>query len=250
MKEILEESTLSKATNIILDFSEVDNVERTFYPEIAKFKKLEKDGKITFLSQNLSRTLQTELMDNGVDELFNIRLGATKPEKKVSKRVQAEALKVIIPFIEATVSTFKIQVDIDVSKSNMYQKEAGDALKFNVISLISINGRNFEGNIALCFTNDVILNVYNKMTFDDGNEVTDEVAEGAAELLNIIFGTAKKDLNDNKNYQMKKAIPTVMRGEGVQIKQKENPIMVLPFSCEFGMFFIEIEIFMNPNKED
>ena len=249
LSEYLSESFLEKVTELTIDFTEVNNIERSFYPEIAKIKKLEKDGKITFSSIYISSALQTELNDNGVNELFNIDLESHKFEK-IKKTTQKEALTIIIPFIEATVNTFREQVDVDVSRSPMYQKGVGERLECDIISSLNINSRNFQGNIALCFMNNTILKIYNKMTSSDGNEVTDKVVTKAGELLTIIFGLVEEKLNDNKNYQIKKTAPIIASVKEEKIQQEEGPVMILPFECELGAFFIEIEILMSSKQEN
>jgi CheY-specific phosphatase CheX len=73
-------------------------------------------------------------------------------------------------------------------------------------------------------------------------ELNDELQDGAAELLNMIFGHAKVILN-KQGHTIQKAIPTVIRGGNLQTTHLGNSkVVVLPFSvgAEIGEFYIEI----------
>jgi chemotaxis protein CheX len=71
-------------------------------------------------------------------------------------------------------------------------------------------------------------------------EITQELEDGASELLNIIFGQAKKVLNE-RGYRIEKAIPTIIRGTDVAIRHHTaSPTVVLPFDTDLGVFHIEV----------
>jgi CheY-specific phosphatase CheX len=72
------------------------------------------------------------------------------------------------------------------------------------------------------------------------SEITQELEDGAAELLNIIFGQAKVAMTE-LGYAVEKAIPTVIRGAGLTTKiVSAQPVIVLPFATASGVFEIEI----------
>ncbi len=84
--------------------------------------------------------------------------------------------------------------------------------------------------------------LYNRMFDEENSEINEEIEDAAGEILNIIYGQAKAELNDQKGYQLKKAIPTVLTADKLKIRQQgPGPVVVLPFDSQAGKFHIEIE---------
>jgi chemotaxis protein CheX len=64
--------------------------------------------------------------------------------------------------------------------------------------------------------------------------------DGAAEIINIIFGQTKAVLNQ-RGYRLERAIPSVMRGKGHKIYQNTKiPVLLVPFRSNLGKFWIQI----------
>ena len=76
---------------------------------------------------------------------------------------------------------------------------------------------------------------------EEGQEdITIDNQDGAAEIINIIFGQTKAVLNTS-GYSLQRAIPSVMRGENHKIYQNSKiPVLLVPFSSDAGKFFIQI----------
>jgi chemotaxis protein CheX len=108
--------------------------------------------------------------------------------------------------------------------------------------LITIISDAFTGSISLCFDKRTFLNICENMLGDTYSEIDEEVEDAAAELLNIIFGKAKTDLNDKSGYNLKKAIPTIIKGPGIRVKQTTQPAIILPFESDAGTFTLEVEL--------
>jgi CheY-specific phosphatase CheX len=80
-------------------------------------------------------------------------------------------------------------------------------------------------------------------------ELTKDLEDGAAELLNIIFGQAKVGLNE-KGYKISKAIPTIIRGESLRMRHSSlQPTMKIPFTSAAGSFVIEIVVETRKSEE-
>ena len=78
--------------------------------------------------------------------------------------------------------------------------------------------------------------------------VTPELEDGVAELLNIIFGTAKRVINKQQG-GVQMAIPTILRGRGIRARAlTDGKVIVLPFvTAEADEFQIQISL---ENKSD
>ena len=146
------------------------------------------------------------------------------------------------PFISATRKVFETQVSMAATPGKPEVKKAGASAKMDITGVINMNCKQFNGSIAICFPKSVFLGVYDAMLGEKVEEIDEEVADCAGELLNIIYGTAKTTLNA-KGYEIEKAIPAVMSGGDINLQFKAQvPTLVIPFKCDAGVFWMEIII--------
>jgi chemotaxis protein CheX len=118
---------------------------------------------------------------------------------------------------------------------------------FDIAGVIGLTSEKFNGTIAICFPGSVFLTMMTNMLGETFTEITDDLSDGAAELLNIIYGQAKIVLNQ-QGYSIEKAIPTVVRGQNLQTRHiTSNKVVVIPFVSETGE--IHIEISTEPKKQ-
>ena len=81
-----------------------------------------------------------------------------------------------------------------------------------------------------------------KMLGEEYTEITPDLQDGVAELLNIVFGQAKTTLNE-RGYALDMAIPNIVSGDSVNLDSiTKGKTVVVPFETEFGPFYIEIAI--------
>lgn len=227
----------SGTREIIFDFTKCREINRAFYPLLHQFKtKIQKD-EIELISTNLCSDLKTSLGSDGVLRIFNF-----KDDKVAAKRpMRGIDVEFITPFINATTEILKVQANIASVSGKPRVKQAGEKSVYDIIGIISLVSNAFDGSITLCFKQDVFLGICESMLGEKYDEIDDEIEDAAGELLNIIFGVAKAELNDKQSYTIQKAIPTIIRGPGVRIKQTVGPTIILPFETPVGTFQIEIE---------
>lgn len=147
----------------------------------------------------------------------------------------------IQPFIDGAVETLKIQCRVSASAGAPFLKKKGQDAPVDIAGQIGIASEHFRGSISLCFPKKTFLGVMGKMLDEDYRMMTEELEDGAGELMNIIFGFAKRELNQ-KGYELPKAIPAVIRGHRLNQLKPAGPVIVLPFESEMGQFQIEIGV--------
>lgn len=241
----IDENFNARAEVFRLNFSATLSVHRSFLQSLHQFKStLDKKG-IEVVSINMSEELKAKLANDGVLRMFNAQTQvAYKPP--VKKPAPSIDVKFIDPFIRATTQSLKIQAKIESQPGKPKLKTPVDALKFfDIVGIISLVSNAFNGSIALCFKKSVFLQLCENMLGEEYDEITDELEDAAGELLNIIFGVAKAELNATEGYKIHKAIPTVLRGDKIKVKQTKGPTIILPFATDFGDFQIEIEAISN-----
>lgn len=190
-------------------------------------------GKI-LLASNLTDDLQATLRSHPNGKLLPMLAG-----DKSKSAINADFIN---PFINGTVETLKIQCQISVKSLKPYAKKAGETVSSAIAGIIGLTSQHFNGSIAICFPKETFLGVMGQMLGEKYTEITQELEDGAGEILNIIFGHAKTALNKN-NLGVEKAIPTVVRGDNVQIKHvSRSTSIILPFETSVGPFHIEVGV--------
>lgn len=146
------------------------------------------------------------------------------------------------PFVDGTLHALKIQCSIEAKTGKPFRKGDRKMPSIGITGVIGLTSAVFTGSITICFPAAVFLDIMGKMLGETFTEITPDLQDGAAELLNMIFGQAKVVLNE-KGYQIQKAIPNVILGDNIQTAHlTSRPVIVIPFMAPAGEFFIEISL--------
>ncbi|MEN9723959.1 MAG: hypothetical protein RJB38_1945 [Pseudomonadota bacterium] len=144
------------------------------------------------------------------------------------------------PFVDGAMKTFEISCKLKALPQKPFLKGSQPQPEFAIAGVIGLTSPKFNGNITLCFPAPVFLAAMSSMLGEDFKEITDDLQDGVAELLNIIYGQAKVVLNQ-QGHAVEKAIPSVIRGSQIRTTAvSSTPVMVLPFKTDAGEFHIEI----------
>jgi chemotaxis protein CheX len=128
---------------------------------------------------------------------------------------------------------------MDVLPVKAYYKHEGPAPVFDIAGVVGVMGPKIQGSFTLCMEKAVFLRIMSRMLNQECTDLSLEIEDGAAELVNIIFGQAKRVLNE-VGYSIQMAIPTLVKGKSVTSNYfSKNPVIILPFSSSDGQFWIE-----------
>jgi chemotaxis protein CheX len=146
----------------------------------------------------------------------------------------------INPFLGATLNVLKIQAQIIAQPGKLTVNNSENPVRSDISGVIAIVSENFKGSIALCFPESTFLKVMSKMLGEEQSSLTPEIADGAAELTNIIFGQAKVTLNE-RGYGIQMSLPQIMDKTMNALAPKTNEkSVIMPFKSEAGEFFVVI----------
>ncbi len=153
------------------------------------------------------------------------------------------------PFIDGTKHTFFIQARVKVTEGKPYLKEKTlTGLSIHIAGVVKIFSQNFRGMICLAFPAQTFLNLMERLLDEKHEKISPEIADGAGEMMNMIFGYAKQVLNE-RGHSLEKALPEIFYGNTIEIHNKNNdPIIILPFQSTLGDF--QLEITFNKIKEN
>lgn len=230
----------------VLDLKDVMTIDNAMFPAVRAFGKLLKDNKKRLISINASKPLLNQIASLGLKDMFGIVEAA--PAKPAAPQVSLD-VRLVNPFLKAVVEVFGTQTQTKLTPKKPFVQTQNTTLDVGIVGLVGLNCSQFRGNIALCFPTKVFLKVYERMLGETHEEITPEIADAVSELLNIIYGQAKTELNSTLGLDLPPALPTVLRGEKLSMRQNTAaPVVVLPFDSDIGIFHVEIATIATEQK--
>lgn len=174
------------------------------------------------------------LMDE--DRAEALALAQTKRGKEIPK-LDAQ---VLLHFVNGIQKTLRVQCNVEPIPGKPYPRKGLEGgFTFQIGGIIGITSASFGGTFSICFEKDVFLQLVYNLTGEQFTEITKDIEDAAAEIVNICFGTAKKLLNAD-GYVVQSAIPTIVRGINLHSAHPANkPPIVMPFSVFNGFFWVE-----------
>lgn len=146
--------------------------------------------------------------------------------------------KLINPFINATNNVLSTMAFVTCKVGKPYLKK-DDKAKGDVTGVIGITG-DTNGTIAVTFDEGSILKIVSNMFGEEMTELDHEVADAVGELVNMISGQARRELEEIGRV-FYAAIPTVISGKGHCVTHyTDGPKIAIPFSTDNGSFTIEV----------
>jgi CheY-specific phosphatase CheX len=140
-------------------------------------------------------------------------------------------------FVEGALETLKEQCHVDSHAGSMFLKgKAPFGYDIAIAGVVALSGPAFNGSIALCFTEKLFLTLLNNSSSGKHAQITSELEKDAQKLVDKILSRAKEALSE-KGYSITKAVPTIVKGNGVDAK---HATIVLPFQTAHGPYHIEI----------
>ena len=146
----------------------------------------------------------------------------------------------INPFIDSAIETLQSMCKAEGLKNGVtYLLAKNEMLDIDISGTLNISCPYFKGTIAISFADEVYQNLVTSIMEGKQENIDIDNQDAAAEMINIVFGKTKADLN-SKGYKLERAVPKVMRGTGHSIKNSNAPVLILPFESNAGKFFIQI----------
>jgi chemotaxis protein CheX len=234
------EKELDATRGLVLDLNGTFNWDLLFLRTVAPLSTRLRKGMRKFYAIRVPKLSAKLLTEFGMDSAIKIADSMEAITGVVPKPVPKVDVKFLNPFITGAMETLKIQCSTEVRAGKPSIKKDDDQFVVDIAGVLGIVSPVFNGSIALCFPQATFLAVMGRMMGETFTEITRDLEDGAGEMLNIIFGHAKRELNE-LGYGIEKAIPTVVRGQDLKLKHlSAGPTMMLPFETDVGNFHMEI----------
>lgn len=146
--------------------------------------------------------------------------------------------KFINPFIDASLNLFKKYMGINVSAGKPFVLQNPNDL-MGVSAIIGLAGDTI-GALVLSFTRETAIEMVSRFEGKPYIALGAEILDGVGEMVNIIAGNAKKDLED---YKISISLPGVITGNDYHINWPQGvPVICIPYESEVGRFSINVSL--------
>jgi chemotaxis protein CheX len=229
---------------VIFDLSPVQSISdsslNTLSTALEELAKIE--SKPTFVVQ---KGVEKTLKASKFESLFHCYGSVDEVKKKFGEKPgnRESTLEFLNTSLEAVSYTLKVASNTDATagKSIVRIPNSGTgAPSVDIGATVGIVSTPFNGTLILAFPMKTFLGIMGRLLGKECTELEPGITDGAAELLNIILGQARANLNE-KGYSIKQAIPTVVKGNNLQMfNSSSSPSILVPYITDVGDFYIEL----------
>jgi chemotaxis protein CheX len=153
---------------------------------------------------------------------------------------KAKTLEFLNTTLDAAIYTFKVATNTVVTHLKPFMRTQENVPTYDIAAMVGLVSAHFHGNLILAIPTETYIPIMNRLTGGTATEMTPEIRDGVCELLNIIIGQAKANLNQ-KGFQIKQAIPTLLTGGSFSAAgDGKLRSVIIPFESDAGKFFIEL----------
>ncbi len=142
----------------------------------------------------------------------------------------------INPIIHSTLNTFEVMLNSTAKRTGL-GLSCGRMERPTLSAVISLSGVT-KGTIVLNVENEVALNIMDRMLGEKPPMINDEVRDAVGELVNMIAGGAKAQMEQLK---LILGIPNMIDGENYMLHFPSDmePAMTIQFESDIGPFTID-----------
>lgn len=191
-------------------------------------------------TEYLIKPFRTETLRYKLQSAWEIKGKPTEvvPEPTFSAPFE-EIIKVII---DSTKEIFAVAVR---SECNAGKPEIGSKINspVDIGAAVGLVAKNFAGALVIAFPKEVYYKAISKFLFQEVDEKMPGISDGAAEILNMILGRTKAELNNKRDLGILPAIPTVFYGKDMHFYSAlSQSSAMIPFSSTDGNFYVEVSV--------
>lgn len=207
-----------------------------------ELKKTNKRGGVRFYQIN--DKLHFDLKNKGLDGVLpcfkSIKGALTDAGLETAKNVD---VGLINPMISSVISVLEAKTGVKTESEKPYVRKPSDPTRLgDLSSSMQLRSEVFEGTFSICFSEGVFKMLFEKFTGKECPQpITKENIEIAGQLSLVIIKQSKEELH-KAGYYVENLNPVVyFKNEPLpKIIDKEASVIVVPFKCNVGSFFIEI----------
>ncbi|HMN68726.1 MAG TPA: chemotaxis protein CheX [Bdellovibrionales bacterium] len=229
----------------VLDFKNALAVPDAFYAAVQNFSDKLKPKNVNLVSVNMPEAISKEIKRLGLEQIFNrIQTPADLQQKKQFN--ENDLRRLLFRYLaQAAYAAVEVALNSTVSCDENYSARPDEVPleQFDMITVISVNNDFLQAEFRLCSSAAVLEKLARAMLGSQTAIDQDLMESMALELLNIIYGHAKSNLNDKESFRLPAAIPRLLKkGEFHRVKRSAPAqLNIMPMVTPMGSFFVEVD---------
>jgi chemotaxis protein CheX len=148
----------------------------------------------------------------------------------------------IQPFINVSKNVFKNLLNVDIDAGRPHFSDEASYPNWDISGIIWLTGE-AHGAVVISMKKDLAIELTQILTEKDHNDFDDEVVDSVGEIVNIIAGNVKHDLENS--FRLVISLPTVINGDNntIQWPRIDARIICIPFNIfNDKRFYISVAI--------
>lgn len=155
---------------------------------------------------------------------------------------QSPQMQLLGPMLEAIKKVFQIQLSTPVDFKDIGPKAGQSTLKFDLAAVLGMTSSKMTGSLIILFPETTFLPIVNRMLGESYSKINSENRDAAAEILNIIYGSARPIIN-RLGHDFAPAIPSVATGGDLTFSHTPGAtVLVVPCKADVGEFELELGV--------
>ncbi|MDR0451554.1 MAG: chemotaxis protein CheX [Treponema sp.] len=150
--------------------------------------------------------------------------------------------KYIQPFIDVCKNVFKEFIGFDLTAGRPYFADTNAITDWDISAIIGLTGE-ARGAVVMSMKKDLAVKVTDILTGTRHTALDDEVVDAVGEIVNIIAGNVKKNLEEA--FRLVISLPTIVQGAEHEVKWPHGQarIICIPFTIfENDVFNLSVAI--------
>ncbi len=232
----------------VMDFNNLKTAPEELFRAIQGFEVLLKMRNLNMLSINIDDAIASEIETLRLESTFGRSIERAKVDPNNLKPFdEAKHKKLLLKYLvnaahEAVQVTLQSTVSVD--ENYLSKIENVPMHEFDLISVVNTNNEFLKAEFRLLTSSKVVQRFAHAMLGKDTLVDADLVDSMVQELLNMIYGHAKSNLNDKENFRLPSAIPKVLHQKDFGRIKRSGPtkLTILPMVTPMGSFYIEVDL--------
>lgn len=232
----------------VMDFNNLKAAPEELLRAIQGFEILLKMKNLNMLSINIDDAIANEIETLRLDSTFGRTLERVKVDsQKLKPFDELKQKKLLLKYLvnaahEAVQVTLHSTVSVD--ENYLSKIENVPMGELDIISVVSIKNEFLKAEFRLLTSSQVVRRFAHAMLGKDTPVDAGLIDSMVQELLNMIYGHAKSNLNDNENFRLPSAIPKVLHRKDFGKIKRSGPakLTILPMVTPMGSFYIEADL--------
>lgn len=230
----------------VIDFKNTRSLPPSFFKAVQTFHDRLKAKNVSLMSVNMSEALFGEVKRLGLESTFNRIVNLSGDLHKKKTLSETDLRRLLFRYLaQGAFAAVETTLHSTCACDENYSAKAEDVPlnQFDFISVINLNTDFLKAELRLSSSAKVLEKLSRAMLGPEPT-IDIELVEGMAlELLNLIYGHAKSNLNDKEGFRLPSAIPRVLRkAEFQRIKRSPaSQLTIMPMVTPMGSFYVEVD---------